>query len=284
MTAWTAEETDRLKVLWRQYGGSFRRIGMVMGRSKGSIDGKSRLMGLQFHGGRALVLSPTHDASKFGATVFPHRVILPDQHVLKSGTNQRKLGSVVKKGAWKGFPIFSLTLEERATCPRTCAVWDCCYGNNMGHAKRYVNGPLLEAEIWTELGLLQRKHPRGFVVRLHILGDFYSVAYVDMWADALEAFPALHVFGYTARNWTRSRTPDVIGERVAALRDFAWNRFAVRTSGAHTGPRTTVVDGMHDVGKAIICPAQTGRTTNCATCGLCWAPAAKRKVIAFLKH
>ena len=34
-----------------------------------------------------------------------------------------------------------------------------------------------------------------------MLGDFYSVEYVDLWAEALVAFPALNVFGFntTAR-------------------------------------------------------------------------------------
>jgi hypothetical protein len=191
------------------------------------------------------------------------------------------LGPFVRKGKWKGFPIFSLTLEERATCPRTCSQWLTCYGNNMGRSIRYEAGPVLEAQIWRELIALQKQEPQGFVVRLHILGDFYSVNYVRMWKRALQTFPALHVFGYTARNSLPGRkNPDPIGVAIEDLRTRMWDRFAVRTSGAHTGPRTKVIADEKDKGDAIVCPAQTrGRT--CATCALCWST---RKPIAFLQH
>lgn len=278
MTEWSDAEIETLKGLWVEHGGGFRKIGTAMGRSRGSIDGKSRTLGLQFHGGRSRVPKKGDDAAVYGTTVFRSKVVAPDDAVLKSGANQRKLGPVVTKGKWKGFPIFSLTLEERATCPRTCRLWLSCYANNMGQAKRYAHGSALESAIWRELTVLQNKHPNGFVVRLHIAGDFYSVAYVDMWADALEAFPALYVFGYTARN------KDVIGERVAALRDFAWDRFAVRHSGAHQGPRTRVIKRAAQANGSIICPAQLGKTKQCGTCALCWSEAAMHRPIAFLAH
>lgn len=97
----------------------------------------------------------------------------------------------------------------------------------MQRASRQEHGPLLEATILAELNDLQRDHPNGFVVRLHVLGDFYSAEYVAMWRGALEEFPALRVFGYTA--WTNDTE---IGSEVARTRERHWDRFAVRTSGA----------------------------------------------------
>lgn len=116
------------------------------------------------------------------------------------------------------------------------------------------------------------------MVRLHILGDFYSIGYLEMWREALDAFPALNVFGYTARG-----PRDRIGRAVAALRDRQWERFAVRTSGATSGPRTFVVQSETDpaIGGAILCPAQTNKTRACSTCALCWAT---KKDIAFILH
>ena len=253
------------------------RVARRMGITRGSVDGRSRVLGLQFPHGEAKPISADSDAAVYGVTTFPSRVVAPDDNVLKTGDNQRKLGKVVTKGKWKGFPIYSLKLEERATCPRSCRMWLSCYGNHMGHAKRYAHGPALETQIWRELAELQVRHPRGFVVRLHILGDFYSVSYVDLWQAALDHFPALHVFGYTARNG------DPIGKAVEALRDARWDRFAVRTSGAHTGPRTTVVQRPERNPAHIICPAQfpakDGR--RCSNCALCWQT---KKPIAFLSH
>jgi len=250
-----------------------------MGRSRGSIAGQSMRMGLQFHGGRAVELKPSHRAIVEGRTLFPHQVRNPTLGVLKPGGNQRKLGGKVFKGAWRGMPIVSLTLEERATCPSSCLQWRNCYTNNMGRSVRYRHGYKLENAIIADLAKLQENHQNGFVVRLHLGGDFYSVAYVDFWADRLDEFPALRVFGYTAR-----QIDDPIGERIAALRDYAWDRFAVRTSGAESGPRTIVVADATMRGDSIVCPAQLSKTTNCGSCGLCWAPAAMRRTIAFVEH
>ena len=54
---------------------------------------------------------------------YPHKV-------LKQSKN-KKLSKdklpVIKKGEFKGYVIYTLTLEERATCPRECYHWDDCY-------------------------------------------------------------------------------------------------------------------------------------------------------------
>lgn len=277
---WTSEEKAELTRLWEIHGGKFSKIGKLMGRSRGSISGKSRVMGLQFKGGRATVLQEDHPALTEKRTIYPSRVIDPDNNVLKSGDNQRKLGPSILKGKWKGFAVYSLSLEERATCPTTCVMWRGCYANAMGHAKRYRHGPELEQQIVRELARLEVKHPQGFVVRLHIVGDFYSVKYVEFWALMLDLFPTLRIFGYSA--WT-SETQ--IGQAVAKLRNSQWDRFAVRTSGAKKGPRTVVFHARPPKG-AIHCPAQrpTKKPLSCSSCALCWAPALKNKCIAFKAH
>lgn len=280
---WTDAEIEALKALWNIHGGGFRKIGAAMGRSRGSIDGKSRVLGLQFHGGRARVLADNDPAMLESRSVFPSRVIQPDGNVLKSGDNQRKLGRVVMKGPWKGFPIYSLSLEERATCPPDCKLLAGCYANNMGHAKRYQDGPLLERQLAVEVAFHQRRNPRGFVIRLHLIGDFPSVENVEFWREMIAQHSALHIFGYSA--WQ----PDtVIGAAIADLRSRQWDRFAVRTSGAGSGPRTMVVPDTASVpAGAVLCPAQHnpgGKTLSCSSCGICWSPAARERPVAFLSH
>jgi hypothetical protein len=272
-----ADRTEELERLWQEHGGGIKRIATAMGLTLGQISGRSRILGLQFHGGRARVLARDNQRAVEGQSVFRHRVVRPDLQVLKPGDNQRKLGSRVTKGDWRGMPIYSLTLEERATCPRSCKLWFSCYGNNMGMARRYQAGEALETRLFQELEMLQQRRPSGFVVRLHILGDFYSPAYVKFWAAAVTEFPALHIFGYTA--WGPHTK---IGRIIARVRDRHWERFAVRTSGASTGPRTVVVS--RETPGTIMCPAQNGKTKNCGSCGLCWAPAIKDRPIAFLQH
>jgi len=178
-------------------------------------------------------------------------------------------------------PLFTLTLEERATCPRSCSNYAVCMGNGMPFAQRNRAGLSLEVTIAKELRLLQERHPNGFVVRAHILGDFYSPEYVGLWRGWLEAFPALRVFGYTAwRPGTR------IGDAVERLALEQWARFAVRLSHPEPGPRRAVTLFTLDppAPNMITCPVELGRTRDCASCGLCWAPAARDKTIAFIAH
>ncbi len=283
---WTADKENELRQSWEIHGGNIRAVAKAMGLSHGSISGKSRMLALNFHPqGAKTSLRPDHPAVVEAHSLFPNRLRAPEPGMLKSGANQRKLGSVVTKGAWRGMPAYSLSLEERATCPRSCEAYLSCYGNGMSFALRYGHGRVLIPTLRTELTRLQRQHPGGFVVRLHVLGDFHSVPYVDFWADALDRYPGLRVFGYTAWQWTGpDRHP--IGERVAAVRDWAWERFAIRTSGAKSGPRTLIVDSHEEAQRqgAIVCPAQWQQGRQCASCGLCWASAAKSRPVAFLRH
>lgn len=149
--------------------------------------------GTRYEGGalrRFAVLAPHADreraALKPGAaplvearTVYPATVVDAEEspRLLVSGANQGKIGKRITKGPWRGLPIYCLTLEERATCPASCHEWDSCYGNAMHLARRHRHGPELERLLSAELGHLAERHPDGFAVRLHILGDFYSVRY-----------------------------------------------------------------------------------------------------------
>lgn len=235
-------------------------------------------------------LPDDHPAIRESRSLFPGSVIRADQtdRVLVSGGNNRKLGDRIIKGPWKGMPLYHLTLEERATCPSSCFNWTTCYGNGMPKARRHKadNKPSAEAllaALRVELHLLQKSNPGGFVVRLHTLGDFYSTEYVNFWRGALDRFPALRVFGYTARERTSE-----IGAAILALTQFRWDRFAIRFSSAVPwGQGATTIFRKPEapvVMEGIVCPAETGRTAACGSCGLCWNEAAKDKCIVFIAH
>lgn len=235
-----------------------------------------------------LSLKPDHPAILEGRTLFPKSVVDPGEspRVLISGRNNPKLGVEVRKGAWRGMPIYHLALEERKTCPRDCAVYDACYGDAMHLARRHRHGPDLLEALTDELAILSMDHVHGFVVRLHSLGDFYSADYVRFWETALDAVPNLHVFGYTACSyfsdeaWAR----DVAAE-IGRITEKRWDRFAIRFSRPGAGPQgSMVVDKPVRTPDVIMCPAQTDKTAACATCALCWATAARNKAIAFLRH
>jgi hypothetical protein len=226
-------------------------------------------------------MSPDHPVLAEGRSIFQKRVFHPSvlPRMLKGGFNSAKIGKDVTKGRWRGFPIFTLTLEERRTCPRSCKVWAQCFGNNMHMAERIMHGEALEMRLLRELDALQNDHPDGFVIRLHVLGDFYSADYVRFWAEALDHFPALNVFGYTAH------PPDDrgIGSALLKLTVTRWERFALRFSGSGAPLLSTLVirDPADCPPGATICPAQTGKTDRCGTCTLCWAG---KRPVAFLEH
>ena len=211
-----------------------------------------------------------------GRTTFVSRVRPADtlKTVLKSGAHNRKIGSHCVKGRWRGMPIYTLALEERKTCPRDCKLWHRCYGNNMPFVVRVEAGPALEAKLEEELCALAAKHSHGFIVRLHVLGDFYSTDYVLKWLRWLRRYPSLRVFGYTAH---QIGTP--IGDLISNISKNMWQRFAVRTSNSW-GLRTTAVR-MAPLSGDLTCPAQTGKSACCGTCSLCWQT---EKPISFLEH
>lgn len=230
--------------------------------------------------GRPMVLSNLHPAVVEGRSLFekPANSNRSTGTLLKTGMYQRKLGKIITKGKWKGFPIFSLTLEERATCPRSCLQWNSCYGNRMQWAVRAKHGVALMDQLADELAALQKKFPRGFVVRLHILGDFFSVDYVSFWAECLKVFPALHVFGYTART-----EEDEIGRALRHLIAFNWDRFAIRSSGGKLAgiPASVVVHAGTKRGEAVPCPAQPDDDRMCANCAFCWH---SKRAVSFIEH
>lgn len=212
-----------------------------------------------------------------GRTRFPSAVIDPAgaAHVLMPGRYTVKLGERVTKGRWAGLPIYYLTLEERATCPRSCKVWDVCYGNNMHRVKRFSHADerALTTAVDRDLSRLhpaRGRKPEGLVVRLHELGDFFSVSYVRWWAGALRRYPGLRVFGFTS--WP----PDSeIGAAVHAINATDSDRWRVRFSGRpDMGPHGAAVafSGLPEP-PGVRCPEQTGRTESCGTCGLCWTMA-----------
>lgn len=238
-----------------------------------------------------LALPDAHPSMTGNRTLFPSTVVEPDGSagILVSGLNNRKLGSVVEKGAFKGYALYSLTLEERATCPLDCAERAVCYGNGMQFARRNAIDPegrffaLMEAEIVRLLAAPLR----GLMVRLHVLGDFPSVPYVAFWAEMLDRHPRLACYGYTHRR-TRNWGGDGIGDAIQALKDRHPDRFRIRWSSPAPRPDgAVVISHVPDrprVDEGLVCPAQTEATGCCATCGLCWENGFRNETIVFVKH
>lgn len=242
----------------------------------------ARHTGKKRRGGNRL---PPHDHAAVldGRTRYPSKVKDPDEadRLLKSGHNNQKIGKQVLKGPWKGMPIFTLTLEERATCPRSCLQWRNCYGNNLHLSPRWKHGRDLEFYLFMEVDTLAYDNPDGFVVRLHVLGDFYDEHYVKFWAYLMARFPQLRVFGFTARI-----DPDCpITRALVDVRFKFPDRWFVRFSDVADILPSMAAEVVslpdHASPGSIVCPEQLGKTKACATCGLCWH---STRNITFLEH
>lgn len=234
----------------------------------------------------SVVLAPDHPAIVERRPLFPGTVVGAGDspRLLVSGENQRKLGAKVMKGRWKGMPIYALTLPERETCPKSCQQWLTCYGNNMPFARRHRLDDAMMDRLRIELDLLAKRHPSGFVVRVHVLGDFgapenepLALCYVDLWTRALRDTPQLRVFGFTAHD------PDEeIGSAILGMNLEFPDRCRIRFSGTvdDEGFGSIVIPSRAD-SKHILCPVQTDKTDCCGTCGLCWTTP---RTIEFERH
>ena len=250
---------------------------------------RTRFVGTAHHADIVSAALPSdHPAVVEGRPLFPTRVKSATEvpRVLVGGHNNPKIGAAVEKGPWAGFPIFTLTLPERTTCPRSCENWRTCFGNAMPMPRRHAPGPALVAALDRELRRKALDHPTGFAVRLHVLGDFYSVEYAAEWARWMAELPPLHVWGYTAR------LPDTdIGGLIAEMNRLwpsRWRvRFSVASDAAHAPLQVTTIWRHPDAPRqpeGLMCPQSLERTACCATCGLCWAPSHDAERVVFVGH
>jgi len=291
---WDDDRLARLREMWA----ANENVGVIADKletSRGAVYQRARKLGLAArqsrHGrkpgtalgkpdGARVDLEPWHPAIETGRTIHG-KTVTPAaraKRMLKDAKWSAKIGSPAMKGAWKGFPLFTLTLEERATCPRTCLEWRTCYGNNLGHmtVERLFDDGYLETRLHAEIAHRATLYPKGFAIRLHVLGDFYSIAYVDFWKRMLREFDMLHLFGFTAR-----APADPIGTAVLEMMQEFDARAMLRFSGRpYPQLCSEVVDSAEDA-NFIICPAERKVDHDCARCGLCWT---SDHSITFLRH
>ena len=211
--------------------------------------------------------SKTQLAIDNGRTIYTNNVYDSISHngKLLKVSNNKKLGkSKILKGRHKNKLIYSLSLEERKTCPTSCFHWKTCYGNNMPFAHRFMGNDALMKRLDDELNILSTKHKEGILIRLHVVGDFFSVNYVKFWKKMLSKYNGISIFGYTAR------TPfSEIGKEIAILRSLNWDRFSIRFSNSMEKISANSED-FANAKEGIVCPEQLDKTKNCASCGLCW--------------
>ena len=218
-------------------------------------------------------LKPDNPVLTKAITIHPKAKRSPtDTVLLKSVAGNKKMGkgdNVISKGHWAGMPMFQLSLEERATCPLTCKQWAKCFANNMAFAHRIDHThPEFFEILAAEIKVLAIKFRHGFVIRPHVIGDYFSAEYAAFWIEQAALYPNLHIFGFT--HWERD---SVIGRMIMEWNknDRVWVRFSDQG-----GDMSANVEG-----EGFDCPEQTGKTESCLTCGACWGTV---KPVRFKQH
>ena len=220
-----------------------------------------------------MILKPNNPALQHAVTIHPKSRRSPvETSIVKAVTSNAKLGkgsNVISKGKWAGMPMFQTSLEERKTCPSTCKQWASCFGNNMAFAHRIDHThPKFLPKLADEIDILAKTYRHGFVIRPHVLGDYYSPEYAAFWIDQTALHQNLYIFGYT-----HHQRNSIIGRMVTE-----WNknpRVWVRFSD-QGGDMSANVEG-----EGFPCPEQTGQTESCLTCGACWSTV---KAVSFKAH
>lgn len=277
------EREEFIRRHWTSMGAN--RLAEHFNTSRGSILRSARRIGLKPEKRKQFTeLKPDSLAIRKRDTLFPNTVVeaRDSPRLLVDGGQSVKLGAKVTKGKWKGLAIYGLTLTERRTCPATCAEWFTCYGNNMPMARRHKLGKALFRQLDLEVAALLDRHPKGILVRLHVLGDFGAITrdaltYIAVWRRMMLEHPRLHLFGFTAHD------PDNdIGSNILALNYEFPDRCRIRFSNTRDdeGFGAMVIDNVH-MREAVVCPVELGRVKNCGACGLCWTMS---KTVEFVRH
>lgn len=182
--------------------------------------------------------------------------------------------------------IFVWNLPAVATCP---GVSDWCLKHCYNADTRESKFPVKE---WSNNWWVSINHPdvllnnivqqlsaaeKPCAVRLHSSGDFFSKQYIDLWINIASSASDVTFWTYT-RSWIN----EGLLQRLEVLRSLrnveifaSWDvtmdydpPARWRRSYVYTDPSAALTHQGKDK-KAFICPEQTGKVANCASCGFC---------------
>ena len=148
-----------------------------------------------------------------------------------------------------------------------------------------ITSPVLDVHLKnTFAGAEVPELPEGTeLMRMHVDGDFDSVAYIDRWFEIVSKNPFTEFWAYT-RSWSVSELLPAL-ERLRALSNMQlFASVDESTTGLPPeGWRVAWIDGDPRA-TGLVCPEERQLLSNCEACGYCFhAPKQKRDVI-FLQH
>ena len=180
---------------------------------------------------------------------------------------------LISRGNLKLGSLPSFSLPVISTCPgKTPSCERYCYGLRGNFTMLNVieaNDRRLDATLrndFVDIITKEIRQTRAPAFRLHVIGDFYNVEYIEKWIKIANALPTVIFFGST-RSWrcnflseamTRFRDLENVYLKASVDRTdtlsplgFGWNVWAVE-------------------GQGMPCPHDEGKVANCLVCKRCW--------------
>jgi len=110
------------------------------------------------------------------------------------------------------------------------------------------------------------RQTRAPAFRIHVIGDFYIVEYIEKWIEIAKALPAVIFFGST-RSWRC----DFLSEVIKRFRDM--ENVYLKASVDLTDTLSPLGCGWNlwsVEGKGMTCPHGVGKVASCFVCKRCW--------------
>jgi len=181
---------------------------------------------------------------------------------------------LISRGNLKLGSLPSFSLPVVTTCPGMTPFCEAyCYGFRgnftMSNVKE-ANDRRLDATFrsdFVDIIIKEIRQTRAPAFRLHVIGDFYSVEYIEKWGDIVKALPAVIFFGST-RSWRCT----FLSEALRMFRDMenVFMKASIDLTDT-SSPPSSGWNVWSIEGKEMLCPHDEGKVANCLECKRCWS-------------
>ena len=181
---------------------------------------------------------------------------------------------LISRGNMKTGTLPSFSLPVIVTCPgKTPFCERYCFGLKgrftLARLKE-INDQRLDATLkpeFTDIIVMEISKTRAPAFRLHVVGDFYSVEYIEKWIEIANRLPHVIIFGST-RSWRCEFLAEVMKE----FRDLS-NVYMKASIDAtdNLDPFSCGWNVWSVEGEGQPCPHDYGLVGSCASCKRCWS-------------